>query len=172
MRTRSLVAALLAVAAVVAGHRADTDVALPKPAPSRQVLAAPRDSGIRWDGSGARRQVDARGKAAELQTTRRSGRHVSARDDAFTGVADRLGVVCHRRQSWQAQYLRFSRSRYDHVSAGSRHGAARAGAFPLRLRSVLETEAVFDSRRDVVLGDGGKGRRTIERAHRARHVPA
>ena len=136
------------------------------------VRAAPRHPRFRRDGSGARRPVDARRKAAEPQAACGPGRHVPARDDAFARIADRVGVVCDRREPRQAQHLRLSRARHDDVSARSRHGASRAGAVPVRLHSLLEAEAVFDSRRHLVLGHRREGRGPIERAHGSGHVSA
>ena len=95
-----------------------------------------------------------------------------ARDDAVAGVADRVGVVRHRREPRQAQHLRLPGPRHQHLPAGSRHGPARAGDVPLRLPADREAEGDFDPRRHLVLGHRRTRRRAIQRPHGAGDLPA
>ena len=85
-------------------------------------------------------------KAADAPEPVAAGGHggvTAAGDDALAGVADGVGVVCHRRQSRQAQHLRLPGPRHGDLPARPRHGAPRAGALPVRLPPDREAEAAF-----------------------------
>ena len=96
----------------------------------------------------------AEGKLPNIAALAKRGGILPAADDALARVADRVGVVCHRRQRRQAQHLRLPRPRHDVLPAGSRDGDAHAAEVPVQLHPGLEAEADLDPRRHVVLGDG------------------
>ena len=90
---------------------------------------------LRRHGPGARRPLDARGPAAQHLEALGRRQRAAARDDALARVADRVGVVCHRREPRQAQHLRLPRPRHGDLPARPRHGAPRAAEVPVQLHS-------------------------------------
>ena len=74
-------------------------------------------------------------------------------DDALAGVADGVGVVCHRREPGQAQHLRLPDPRHQHLSARSRHGARASRRDSLfNYVPIATSDRQVDPRRHVVLG--------------------
>ena len=117
------------------------------------VLAEDGDPRLRRDGPGPRRTAGPRRQASEHQAADRSGRPLPAWHHTLGGVADRVGVVCDRRESGQAQHLRFPGPRHRDLPARSRNGPPRAGALSVRVCADCQAEGAFDPRRHLVLGD-------------------
>ncbi len=81
-----------------------------------------------------------------------------------------MGVVCHGRQSRQAQHLRLPRARHDDLPSRSRDGTARAREVSLRVSPDREAKTFFDSGWHLVLGHRRPGGGAIEHPDGPRDV--